>query len=82
MARPATCRSWRWNGDGRTELGVYRRGRWHIDSNGNRQLDAGDESFDLGGPDDLPVAADFDGDGLDDAAVYEVDSRTPAAPEA
>jgi hypothetical protein len=58
------------NGDGVDELGVYRAGRWHVDSDGNRRLDAHDKLFELGGPNDLPVVADFDGDGIDDPAVY------------
>jgi hypothetical protein len=49
---------------------VYRHGRWILDTNGNRQLDAHDRVFQLGAAGDLPVVGDFDGDGLDDPAVY------------
>ena len=68
------------NGDGVDEIGVYRHGRWIIDINGNRRIDAHDRVFELGGPDDRPVVGDWDGDGLDDAAVYRDAPDSPQTP--
>jgi serine-aspartate repeat-containing protein C/D/E len=60
------------NGDGVDEIGVYRHGQWIIDTNGNRQIDAHDTVFTLGGddPNAVPVVGDWDGDGTDDPAIY------------
>ena len=58
------------DGDGITEIGIYRAGVWIIDTNGNHQIDEGDRIIHLGGPDRLPVVADLDGDGVDDPMVY------------
>ena len=49
---------------------MYRAGTWIIDSNGNRELDATDRTFELGGANDTPVVGDWDGDGIDEPAVY------------
>jgi len=38
-----------WNGDGRTKIGVYLRGFWALDFNGNGRSDAPDRFFALGG---------------------------------
>jgi hypothetical protein len=66
-----------WDGDGRSQLGVFRQGRWYLDANGNREWDAGlDTVCDaFGAPTDLPVAGDMDGDGVSEIGVYR---RTPA----
>ena len=58
------------NHDGIDEVGVYRDGQWHLDTNGNHQLDAQDKVFTLGGPGDVPVVGDFYGDGTDQVGVY------------
>ena len=54
------------NGDGVDEIGVYRDGKWIIDTNGNRQIDAHDKVFELGEAGDKPVVGDWNGDGIDD----------------
>ncbi len=59
-----------WNGDGTATIGVYRKGRWTLDINGNGRWDADDIAVQLGGPDDLPVAGDFNGDGIDSIGIY------------
>jgi hypothetical protein len=58
------------NGDGVDEIAVFRAGKWIIDSNGNRQIDASDRTIDFGQEGDKPIAGDFDGDGVDEPAVY------------
>ena len=52
-----------WNKDGKTEIGVFRDGKWYLDQNGDGKWNAGDSSFNFGSPGDTPVAGDFDGDG-------------------
>ena len=40
-------------------------------SNGNRELDAQDKVFELGGAGDKPVVGDWNDDGTDDPGVYQ-----------
>jgi len=58
------------NGDGLCEVGVYFRGEWFIDLNGNGEWDDGDLWARLGDRQDLPVVGDWDGDGKDDIGIY------------
>ena len=57
-------------GDGVDEIGVYRGGQWIVDTNGDRQMDAKDKVFELGGAGDKPVVGDWNDDGTDDPGVY------------
>lgn len=60
-----------WNGDGITEIGVYRNGEWYLDRNGNGVLDDGDEILKgVVGDDYVPVVGDFDGDGVDSVGYF------------
>ena len=58
------------DGDGVEEIAVYRSGTWMIDTNGNRELEATDKTFQMGGAFDRPVVGDWDGDGVDEPAIY------------
>lgn len=58
------------NGDGNTDVGVFRNGAWFIDLNGNGKWDEGDLWAKLGHRDDLPVTGDWDGDGKADIAIF------------
>ena len=58
------------NGDGKSEFGVYVDGNWYIDLNGNGVWDAGDLWAKLGSDRDRPVVGDWDGDGKDDIGIY------------
>ncbi len=58
------------NGDGRTEIGVFVDGDWFIDINGNGVWDEDDLWAKLGSQGDLPVVGDWDGDGKDDIGVF------------
>ena len=58
------------NGDGKSEIGVYIDGQWFIDLNGNGVWDAGDLWAKLGSEKDRPVVGDWDGDGKDDIGIY------------
>ncbi len=54
------------NGDGRTDLVVYRNGIWYISYVGS----PGNLAFQFGTTGDIPVAADYDGDDKADFAVF------------
>jgi hypothetical protein len=54
------------DGDGITDIGVYRDGVWFI----RRSSDGGMTTGEWGGAEDIPVPADYDGDRKSDIAVY------------
>jgi len=58
------------NGDGVSEQGVFLKGQWFIDLNGNGQWDAGDLWARLGHDGDLPITGDWDGDGKTDIGIF------------
>ena len=58
------------NGDGMTDVGVFRDGQWFIDLNGNGVWDEGDLWAKLGYRGDKPVTGDWDGDGKDDIGIF------------
>ena len=58
------------NGDGKSELAIFKDGRWYIDLNDNGVWDEGDLWAKLGHRYDLPVTGDWDGDGKDDIGIY------------
>jgi serine-aspartate repeat-containing protein C/D/E len=59
-----------WNGDGIDTIGIFRRGHWVLDTDGDGQFSSSDAVFDLGTEQDLPVVGDFNGDGIDEIGVY------------
>jgi len=59
-----------WDGDGRTEIGVFIAGYWYLDLNGNGRWDSGDLWAQLGSEADLPVTGDWDGDGKTDIGIF------------
>ena len=58
------------NGDGTSDVGVFKDGHWFIDLNGNGVWDDGDLWAKLGHRGDLPVTGDWDGDGKTDIGIY------------
>ncbi len=58
------------DGDGVSEIAVYKDGIWYWDTNGNGVWDAGDTNYFFGGPGYTPVTGDWDGDGNTDIGVY------------
>ncbi len=62
-----------WNGDGITNVGLFRHGTWILDTNGNGRLDAGDSRFQFGQTGDRPLVGDFDGKGSSQIAIYRDD---------
>jgi uncharacterized protein YkwD len=63
-----------WTGSGRDQLGVLRNedGTFHLDTNGDRRLDAADARFAFGPyqPGDVAIVGDWDGDGTDDVGLF------------
>jgi hypothetical protein len=54
-----------------SRIGVFRNGQWRLDANGSNSGDAGDifyPAFGIAG--DLPVAGDWDGDGVDEIGTF------------
>jgi len=59
-----------YNGDGRTDLGVYRDGIWYVSFCPGCPTIA----IPFGLPGDIPTPADYDGDGIGDVAVFRPSS--------
>jgi hypothetical protein len=59
-----------WDGDGTSEIGIFYKGEWLLDLNGNGKWDADDLWAKLGDEADLPVVGDWDGDGKDDIGIF------------
>ncbi|HWA98246.1 MAG TPA: VCBS repeat-containing protein [Pirellulales bacterium] len=59
-----------WNGDGIDQVGVFRRGRWVLDLNGDGRFDGADASFEFGVEHDVPVVADWNNDGITEVGTY------------
>ena len=58
-----------WNGDGIATIGVFRGGRWNLDTDGDGVFTSADASVDFGGH-GTPVIGDWNGDGIDDLGVF------------
>jgi hypothetical protein len=52
-----------WDGSGVRRIGVFRKGTWLLDINGNGVFDSGDKTVVFGQTGDLPVAGDWNGTG-------------------
>ncbi len=59
-----------WNGDGIRQIGVFRDGKWILDTDGDGRFTEKDEQFTFGQAGDLPVVGDFNGDGIDEVGVF------------
>ena len=59
------------NGDGRDSSGVFRRGAWRIDLDGDGKATAAERNIKFGDPNGLPIVGDFDGDGIDEIGIFQ-----------
>ncbi len=65
-----------WNGDGRTKVGIYHKGVFYLDYNGNGKFDGSGEGLDrvyrftapLAG--DVPIVGDWNGDGRTKIGIF------------
>lgn len=55
-----------WNGAGISRIGIFRRGVWFLDTNGNHTFDQGDKVFVYGRAGDVPVVSNWSGVGKAD----------------
>ncbi|NLY01624.1 MAG: hypothetical protein GXY83_36520 [Rhodopirellula sp.] len=58
------------NGDGVTNIGLFRHGTWYLDMDGDGRWSRGDLMLQMGQEGDLPVVGDFNGDGIDDLGLF------------
>ena len=62
-----------WNGNGKTEIGIYIDGIWYLDMNGNGQWDGEPADvrgvFGIGLPNAIPVTGDWNGDGTTEIGI-------------
>jgi lysophospholipase L1-like esterase len=63
-----------WNGDGKTNIGIFRKGAWYLDFNGNGKWDPGvDKEYPVGYfgvSNDIPITGDWNGDGKTNIGVF------------
>ena len=59
-----------WNGDGTSEIGIYKDGLWYIDYGGSGVIDANTRYFSFGGAGWTPIVGDWNGDARDEIGVY------------
>jgi len=59
-----------WNGDGVTNIGIFRNGTWYLDADGDGRWSEGDIQITLGQAGDVPVVGDWNGDGRTKVGVY------------
>ena len=61
-----------WNGNGKTEIGLFLNGNWWLDTNGDGTLDSGNAqfTFGFGGSNVVPVVGDWNGGGKTEVGVY------------
>ncbi|HUY89519.1 MAG TPA: SdrD B-like domain-containing protein [Pirellulales bacterium] len=59
-----------WTGAGIDSIGIFHKGRWILDVDGDGKRSEKDLSIYLGESGDRPVVGDFDGDGIDELGVY------------
>jgi hypothetical protein len=56
-----------WNGDGRSKKGIYRKGTWLLDWDGDGKY----RQYQFGGlPDDVPITGDWTGDGKTKVGLF------------
>ena len=61
-----------WNGDGKSDIGLFLNGNWWLDANEDGVFDSGDAqfSFGFGGSNVVPVVGDWNGAGKTEVGVY------------
>ncbi len=63
------------NGDGIDNIGVFRRGEWLLDSDGDGRFTRADRRIQLGEVGNVPLVVDLDGDGIVELGIERHDGR-------
>ncbi len=76
-----------WNGDGITNIGVFRSGTWYLDLDADGRFTEHDLVIHYGAEGDTPVVGDFNGDGTDEIGIYrrgnwQIDTNGDHKPDA
>lgn len=59
-----------WNGDGIANIGVFHKGVWHLDLDGDGRYEReNDLEVVFGSEGDVPIVGDFNGDGVDEVGI-------------
>ncbi len=59
-----------WNGDGKSEIGIFKDGLWYIDYGGSGVIDANTKYYSFGGAGWTPLIGDWNADKKDKIGVY------------
>ncbi len=59
-----------WNGDSINTVGIFRKGVWFLDMDGDGRWSDGDVTVEYGQEGDMPVVGDWTGDGVSKLGVY------------
>ncbi len=59
-----------WNGDDINTVGIFRKGVWFLDMDGDGRWSDGDVTVEYGQEGDIPVVGDWTGDGIAKLGVY------------
>ena len=60
-----------WNGDGKSEIGIYKDAVWYLDYGGSGVIDANTRYYQFGAAGWTPVIGDWNGDKKDEIGVYQ-----------
>ena len=59
-----------WDGSGIHTIGLFTKGQWILDADGDGRWTEDDIRFEYGRDGDRPVVGDFNGDGVDELGIY------------
>ena len=60
-----------WNGDGKSEIGIYKDAVWYLDYGGSGVIDANTRYYQFGAAGWTPLIGDWNGDKKDEIGIYK-----------